>query len=73
MSITNETLLNPNTKVRIIIPERSLEYFENHIIPYINFIGNVISVRGYTCTIRIVSGDSQIFLPTHKDCLEVIN
>lgn len=73
MYTDNELLLNPDTKVRVIKPERNLDYFEQHIIPYVGFIGYVVSIKGYTCTVQIKSGDAEVFIPVHKECLEVIN
>lgn len=69
----NSLMLDDYTKVRIIKPERELEYYEEHVTQYFGYIGNVVSIRGYTRTVRINSGDSEVHIPIHGDALEVVN
>jgi hypothetical protein len=56
--------------VTIIRPNRELQYFEEHILPFIGCVGEVVSERKYTCTV-CVKTDTTNYIPLDKDCIKL--
>lgn len=55
--------------VIIIKPNRELQYFEEHILPFIGCVGEVVSERKYSCTV-CVKADTTNYIPLDKDCIK---